>query len=83
MTKIRIHKRYKYAGDVFQALVEKAGWDIDTAVSFLNKIKDAKVEEVIRCKECIYNKYGSCEFAEDNDPNYDENYYCSDGEREE
>lgn len=45
----------KYAGDVFNALVNKAGWDADVAAAFLDSIPDDKsVEEVVRCKDCIH-----------------------------
>lgn len=44
---IKLQKRYKYAGDIFEALIEKAGFPIDVAGEFLNGIKDAEVIEQI------------------------------------
>ena len=38
---IELVKRQKYAGDVFDALVQKCGWDEDTAAAFLDRIPDA------------------------------------------
>ena len=44
MAKIEITKRYKAAGDIFKALVDRFGLDIDTASDFLNSIPDSKME---------------------------------------
>lgn len=42
------------------------------------------VVEVVRCKECFYNKHGGCTKSEDYDSNeYRPDYYCADGLREE
>ena len=35
--------RYKAAGSVYSALVNKAGWDCDTAKAFLDDIPDAEM----------------------------------------
>ena len=51
MAEIKLNKRYKYAGDIFQKLID-IGFDIETATDFLNNIKDADVVEVVRCKDC-------------------------------
>ena len=51
MAEIKLNKRYKYAGDIFQKLID-IGFDIETATDFLNNIKDAEVVEVVRCKDC-------------------------------
>ena len=51
MDEIKLNKRYKYAGDIFPKLID-IGFDIETATDFLNNIKDADVEEVVRCKDC-------------------------------
>lgn len=51
MPEIQLKKRYKSAGDVFNALLA-VGFDPETASSFLNDINDADVVEVVRCKEC-------------------------------
>lgn len=40
LCKIEITQRVKYAGDVYEALLE-LGWDEDTAASFLDSIPDA------------------------------------------
>ena len=53
MTEIQIKKRYKSAGNVFNALLG-IGFDPETASSFLNDINDADVVEVVRCKDCVY-----------------------------
>lgn len=39
--KIELVRRVKYAGDVYDALLE-LGWDANTAASFLNSIPDAE-----------------------------------------
>ena len=46
MNEIRIQKRLKSAEDVFRALVDSFGLDIDTASDFLNSIPDTKAEPV-------------------------------------
>ena len=51
MAEIKLNKIYKYAGDIFQKLID-IGFDIETATDFLNNIKDADVVEVVRCKDC-------------------------------
>lgn len=43
MAEIRLKKRYKYVGDVFQELVEHAGFQPEVAVALLNDIPDADV----------------------------------------
>ena len=50
--KIKLEKRYKYAGDIYKLLVEKAEYPIEVAADLLNGIKDADVVEVVRCKDC-------------------------------
>ena len=35
----------------------------------------------VRCGECIYNETGACNLSEFNNPQYDKNYYCRDGEK--
>lgn len=51
MAEIKLNKRYKYAGDIFQKLIG-IGFDIETATTFLNEVEDADVVEVVRCKDC-------------------------------
>jgi hypothetical protein len=51
MPEIKIKKRYKSAGDIMPKLLD-LGFDYETACDFLNSIKDADVEEVVRCKDC-------------------------------
>ena len=51
MAEIKLKKRYKYVGDIFQKIIG-IGFDIETATDFLNNIKDADVVEVVRCKDC-------------------------------
>ena len=51
MAEIKLNKRYKYAGDIFQKLIG-IGFDIETATTFLNEVEDADVVEAIRCKDC-------------------------------
>lgn len=53
---IKLQKRYKYVGDILNALVERSGFPIDDAADLLNKIKDADVVEVVRCKDCKHAK---------------------------
>lgn len=43
MHEIKLQKRYKYAGDIAKELVERAGWNIEDVIEFLNSIKDADV----------------------------------------
>ena len=51
MVEIKLKKRYKYVGDIFQKLIG-IGFNVETATDFLNNIKDAEVVEVVRCKDC-------------------------------
>ena len=51
MAEIKLNKRYKYAGDIFQKLIG-IGFDVETATAFLNEVEDADVVEVVRCKDC-------------------------------
>lgn len=59
MAEIRLKKRYKYAGDVFQELVEHAGFQPEVAAALLNDIPDAdvapreEVDEIIYKLECL------------------------------
>ena len=53
MAEIKLNKRYKYAGDIFQKLIG-IGFDLETATTFLNEVEDADVVEVVRCKD--YNR---------------------------
>ena len=51
MAEIKLKKRYKYSGDIFQKLIG-IGFDVETATAFLNEVEDADVVEVVRCKDC-------------------------------
>ena len=51
MAEIKLKKRYKYAGDIFQKLVDVV-LDIEAATDFLNEVEDADVVEVVMCKDC-------------------------------
>ena len=53
MAEIKLKKRYKYSGDIFQKLIG-IGFDIETATAFLDEVEDADVVEVVRCKDCKY-----------------------------
>ena len=53
MPEIKILKRYKAAEDIFKALVDSFGLDIDIASNFLNSIPDSKLEPVHA--EVLYN----------------------------
>lgn len=67
---IYLRKRYKYAGDIMQALLDLE-WDLETATSFLDRIKDADVvevkhgewiashEEFCECSLCKYPVYAA------------------------
>lgn len=53
MSEIKLKKRCKYAGDIYKSLlIFEAGYDAKKAGDFLDRIPDADVEEVVRCKEC-------------------------------
>ena len=59
MAEIKLNKRYKYAGDIFQKLVD-VGLDIEAATAFLNEVEDADVEENKDCEKCIhFGKYAT------------------------
>ena len=45
MTEIKLDKRYKFAGDVHKALVDKCEFPAEVAADFLNSIQDADVVE--------------------------------------
>ena len=65
----------------------KSGYDFLCGVaSVITEIEDAPTVdavEVVRCKDCVYNVNGACEFSEAVDPNYIPDYFCADGERRE
>ena len=85
MTKIKLNKKYKYAGDIFRKLID-IGFDIETATAFLNEVADADVVPVVRCKDCKHYKKinyddvnpSTCEITTKRQQPYD---YCSYGER--
>ena len=95
MAEIELVKRVKYAGDVFDALVNQAEWDIDTAAAFLERIPDADVVPVVRCRECKHRNKQKCPLVMvrfDMKPNgkikkvleqnyVDEEFWCKDGAR--
>ena len=76
MAKIKLNKRYKYAGDIFRKLID-VGFDIETATAFLNEVADADVVPVVRCKNCKHWNNGDCYRIELTRPDD----YCSYGER--
>ena len=81
MAEIKLNKRYKYAGDIFQKLVD-VGLDIEAATAFLNEVKDADVVEVVRCKDCKwFNEIGCAISIVDESDKPTENDYCSFAER--
>jgi hypothetical protein len=65
---IELKKRCKYAGDIFEALIVKAGFPIEVATDLLNSIKDADVAPVVHgrwklrddgsgtCSECRFTQ---------------------------
>ena len=53
MAEIKLNKRYKYAGDIFQKLIG-IGFNVETATAFLNEVEDADVEENKDCEKCIH-----------------------------
>lgn len=56
----------------------------DCVIADIDDQPTADVVEVVRCKDCIYNSNGSCTHSEIyDDPNYNPDYYCADGERRE
>lgn len=57
---IKLQKRYKYAGDILEALIEKAGFPLDVAGEFLNSIKDAEVIEQRHGEWCREGKFKAC-----------------------
>lgn len=59
MAEIKLNKRYKYAGDIFQKLIS-IGFDVETATTFLNEVEDANVVEVVRCKDCEFRGTDNC-----------------------
>lgn len=76
MAEIKLNKRYKYAGDIFRKLIG-IGFDIETAMAFLNEVADADVVPVVRCKYCKHWNNGDCYRIELTRPDD----YCSYGER--
>lgn len=43
---------------------------------------DSDAVVVVRCKDCEYNRIGSCEFGESCNVHYNPNFYCADGYRQ-
>lgn len=56
MPEIQLKKRFKYAGDVFAALMKK-GWSCTEAADFVNSFRDADAVPVVRCKDCKHYYY--------------------------
>ena len=77
MAEIKLNKKYKYAGDIFQKLID-IGFDIETATVFLNEVADADVVPVVRCKNCKHWNNGDCYRIELTRPDD----YCSYGKKE-
>ena len=46
MAEIKLNKRYKYAGDIVKALLNRLQWTLDDTTEFINSIEDADVAEV-------------------------------------
>ena len=46
MAEIKLKKRYKYAGDIVKALLNRLQWTLEDATEFINSIEDADVEEL-------------------------------------
>ena len=46
MAEIKLNKRYKYAGDIVKALLNRLQWTLEDATEFINSIEDADVAEV-------------------------------------
>ena len=82
MPEIALKKRFKYAGDVFAALMKK-GWSCTEAADFVNSFRDADTEEVVRCKACKYAKPSHKGWVEctQTDTVLGDEEYCSYGER--
>ena len=52
------------------------------ALKYAERAVEAGYVKVVRCKECRYNHSGACTHSEIyDDPNYNPDYYCADGER--
>ena len=88
MAEIKLQKRYKYVGDIYEKLID-IGFDIQTAPIFLNDIKDADVVEVVRCKDCKHRNTPDCKMwyqcviCGDYHHWERDEYFCSYGERKE
>lgn len=88
MPELKLKKRYKAAGDVFNALLA-VGFDPETASAFLNDINDADVVEVVRCKYCKYvSDLGMsglfCDHPDNRNPcGCRPNDFCNEGKRKE
>ena len=86
MPELKLKKRYKAAGDVFNALLA-VGFDPETASAFLNDINDADVVEVVRCKDCkkVWGEVNQhCDvYCGLHKRWFDKNAFCSYGERKE
>ena len=81
MAEIKLKKRYKYAGDIFQKLIG-IRFNVEAATDFLNEVEDANVVEVVRCKDCKWvNEIGCAISIVDESDKPTENDYCSFAER--
>ena len=61
-------------------LVGSCTTDNESLAYQLAKASTADVEEVVRCKDCIYNEIGSCTHSQKYDEdNYRADYFCADG----
>lgn len=51
-------------------------------INLIDEAPTVDAVEVVRCKDCVYNKKGACDFSEFVDFNYRPDYFCGNGERE-
>ena len=68
--------REAFYNDVLSILSDDTANDrANEIIEVFDSLPSADVQEVVRCKDCIYRK--SSEFCECREPNF----YCADGER--
>ena len=88
IAEIKLKKRYKYVGDIFQKLIG-IGFNVETATDFLNEVADADVVPVVKCSQCRKRYTTECAlwFSQLEDKQYfcgaihNDDFYCSYGER--
>lgn len=79
--------QYIKKSDVIQTIADnpcRLAFATIDLIQAIENLPAADVVEVVRCKDCKYNKLGICSKSEnwDDGKQYDPNHFCAEGERD-